>query len=436
MSIKHVLIQNAFWFFDFIKKQPIKKSLKSISIINHKPKSKLSVQTKTKYLENILNHAVSTTSFYESFKLYDTLQDFPIINKNIIRDSFKEFCSSKYSSKNTIKVSTSGSTGSPFTVLHDKKKRNRNTADTLYFAEKAGYEFGQKLIYIKIWPDRISFKKLIILKLKNIYPQSVFRLDDNDILLLIKKINASNEKVSLIGYSSAFNSICKYIDTAKVKPKNDAVVSIITISESLNEYTRSSLKKYFGVVPISRYSNNENGIIAQQEKNQNNFFIINESSYFIEILDLNDDKSVPKGVLGRIVITDYHNYAMPLIRYDTGDVGVLGVNDKGSQVLKSVEGRILDLIYDTNGNRVPSHISAKLCNYGEYKQFQLIQSGEKDYKIKLNSIHKIDETKMLKEFKGYFGEDANILIEYVNQIPLLASGKRREVLNLYYNQKQ
>jgi phenylacetate-coenzyme A ligase PaaK-like adenylate-forming protein len=41
---------------------------------------------------------------------------------------------------------------------------------------------------------------------------------------------------------------------------------------------------------------------------------------FIEVLD-DANKPLPPGKTGKIVVTDFHNYAMPLIRYEIGDVG-------------------------------------------------------------------------------------------------------------------
>jgi phenylacetate-CoA ligase len=40
------------------------------------------------------------------------------------------------------------------------------------------------------------------------------------------------------------------------------------------------------------------------------------------------------------------------------------------------------------------------------------------------------EKDLINEFKNYFGEDAIIAVEYVNEIPLLNSGKRKKVMNL------
>ena len=65
------------------------------------------------------------------------------------------------------------------------------------------------------------------------------------------------------------------------------------------------------------------------------------------------------------------------------------------------------------------------------KQYQFIQKGEKQYIIKLN----VDKDSFTKEdrirtiFLEKFGHDAEITIKYCNEIPVLASGKRRYIIN-------
>ena len=72
----------------------------------------------------------------------------------------------------------------------------------------------------------------------------------------------------------------------------------------------------------ARYSNIENGIIAQQNQNKDDY-LINSASYHIDIYSLQNDSLLKHGELGRIVVTDFFNKGMPLIKYDTGDVGRL-----------------------------------------------------------------------------------------------------------------
>ena len=426
-----MLRQKCFWMLDIFKGSTVKKHLRDIKEIIENPQSANSISRKKFYLNKLLNHAVNTCVFYSDYSDFKSISDFPVINKNMIRDNFDNFSSSKFKT-NLITVSTSGSTGAPFSIRIDKNKHQRNTADTIYFSRRSGYRVGQKVVYIKIWGDNQKFSLFSKFGFKNIYPQSVFNLSEKDMAKLIDSIQKDTCKTVLLSYSSALEKICKYLDGIGSKRLNSNVVSIIAISEALNPYVKRATKKYFGIEAVSRYSNNENGILAQQDAGDNHNFVINEASYYIELLDFKLNIINNSGKLGSIVVTDLHNYATPLIRYDTGDLGILEYDEYNTPYLSVVNGRKLDAIYDTNGHVVPSHVSYKLCKYGEYKQFQLIQSGKKEYLIKLNTDMKVDEASIQTEFKGYFGNDAEIKIEYVDEIPLLSSGKRQEVLNTYH----
>ncbi len=58
------------------------------------------------------------------------------------------------------------------------------------------------------------------------------------------------------------------MDSENLQPKNQNVRFIVSIAEKLNNYERQGMSKYFKA-PIYRYSNMENGIIAQQTINSN-----------------------------------------------------------------------------------------------------------------------------------------------------------------------
>jgi len=424
--------EQVFWMLDSFNGSPIKSALHETNTLLDRNNDSNEAQLS---LDKLIKHATSTTTYYSSYSEDASIDEFPLINKNIIRDNLSQFLSSECVINKCKKVSTSGSTGTPFSVYHNKEKTKKNKADNIYFSSKSGYTIGDYLIYIKIWPESINKLKSLNLKVRNIHPHSVYDLTGEKIEDLIEEINTIDKNVALIGYASAFEKICRYLDSKSENPITFRPSSIITISEALNTYTRNAIKKYFGIYPISRYSNNENGIIAQQVSPENHNFKINTSSYLVEMFDLNEDKKIGFGQRGRIVITDLYNYATPLIRYDTGDVGIMYLDENNQPYFSQVLGRKLDLIYDTKGNLVPEHLSAKLCNYGQFKQFQLVQKKRKEYLINLNTTKKVDEEKMITEYKGYFGDDAKIDINYVDEIHFLSSGTRKEAVNGYYATK-
>ena len=78
-----------------------------------------------------------------------------------------------------------------------------------------------------------------------------------------------------------------------------------------------------------------------------------------------------------------------------------------------------------------------MWKYKEIKQFQVIQLDKKEYLLKVNVEGPFGkESDLIREYREYLGDDANIMVECVNEIPLLASGKHKTTLNLYTNKTE
>jgi phenylacetate-CoA ligase len=355
-----------------------------------------------------------------------------VIDKNTIRSNSDAFISSHYNIEELIPAVTSGSTGTPFKVFHSKDKKLRNTADTIYFARLAGYELGNKLYYLKIWSQQ-NRKTKLAQYLQNVVPIDVLDLRAN-VGQIVSELNSNRSGVSILAYVSALETICKELDQSHALNRNIAVNSIVTMSESLNVYTQQAGERLFRCPVLSRYSNLENGIIAQQTMAERTNFIVNRASYFLEILDIEKDERLPNGSLGRIVLTDFFNDAMPMIRYDTGDIGAMGEQEiEGTKqlVLTRLEGRKLDQIFNTDGDLISSYIVYKnMWKYTEIEQYQFIQKGHGEYVFRISIQGKFRrERELVGEFLSYLGRDADFRIEYVNEIPLLSSGKRKKIVN-------
>jgi phenylacetate-CoA ligase len=434
-----ILEKLRYYIFNFgqlISGQKIAKHLEDISLLLGNIDPVTAQLRKERILRNILSHTIATVPYYSGMDCSSVLKDFPVIDKLTIRNSFDSFSSRSFPKNKLITMITSGSTGTPFRTLQDKNKRRRNYADTIFFAQNAGFKIGYRLIYLKIWAKE-KMKNPFLFKIQNIIPIDTIQLNDKQIRILIHRMEKSRSTYGLIGYASALEQISRFFETNQINKVKADVRSIIAISESLNDYTRMSLKRVFGIAPVSRYSNIENGIIAQEIMDDSKKYLINTASYIVEILKIHSNEAAEPGLAGRIVVTDLFNYGMPLIRYDTGDIGIMDEENHtiGNSFLTKIEGRKMDLLYNTNGELISSFIVYKnMWKYPEIIQYQLIQIDKTQYlfKINLEGTFKREE-ELIKEFKTYLGEEANFSIEYVNEIPLLASGKRKKIVNLMTN---
>ena len=82
------------------------------------------------YLTQCLAHAVTFSEFYKPYAKFKSLQDFPIVNKQVLRDHWDEIAVKEYAdAPGTRTKHTSGSTGTPFTMVFDRVKNARTIAD-------------------------------------------------------------------------------------------------------------------------------------------------------------------------------------------------------------------------------------------------------------------------------------------------------------------
>ncbi|MCL6266244.1 CoF synthetase [Flagellimonas myxillae] len=426
--------RTTFWVLDWCKGGNVGRHYREVKYVQNNPRTEKSKQIRQQHLDQLLGHAVNTVPFYFDISEKEAqLERFPVVNKQVVREKFELLRSQPYINKHNHQVLTSGSTGKPFKILHDKNKRDRNTADTIFFAERAGFKIGAKLYYLRLWDKQYKLGKVKSF-VQNMHAQSVDDLSEKNIAILLEDFEQSKSHLNLLAYTSALDSICKYLDEHYKRPLDCTTTSAIAVAEGLSPTVKEKMRKYFNVEVVSRYSNSENGILSQQPLNsRSGYFEINTASYHVEILDLNHDRPVKPGEVGRIVITDLFNYSMPLVRYDTGDVGMMEEDpESGSLVFTKVDGRKMDMFTNTKGEYISSHIIHHILQYKGIQQFQFVQEDVGKYVIKLKVLEKLPirvEDALRNQYLEYFGEDAELKIKYVKDIPLLASGKRKLVIN-------
>lgn len=422
-----------FWLIDGLKGGRINKQVKEITLCVEHPNCDEAKQIKAAYLKRLFAHAAKTTPYYKAFSAAISISDFPVIRKTTIQDNFEDFQSYDFKDKPNYKVSTSGSTGVPFFLFQNEDKRNRNHADVIYFFKKAGFKVGHRLYELEVWRGHNKKSKLKSW-LQNVAQFDISRLTDERIetFLDLLKSDKQSDK-TLLGFASAFEMIAQYLEKNNLFLKDLSITSAVANSEYLNPYTKTTLGKHLNTSVLSRYSSEEIGIIAQQTMDSTTSFVINQASYHVELLNLENDNPAQQGEFGRIVVTDLFNYAMPIIRYDTGDIAKFGISKSGDMELTQIEGRQMDIIYDSTGNMLSGFvIYTKFYKYYHLlKQYQFIQQDEKEYEVKLNLQNTSFEfeSELIKDIKSDFGDDATVTITYVDEIPALASGKRRKVIN-------
>ncbi|MDE7236713.1 MAG: hypothetical protein K2N66_02700 [Paramuribaculum sp.] len=362
------------------------------------------------------------------------LSDWPVINKNELRENKESHLSSLYKEEELISMSTSGSTGTPFSCLQDVNKKKKVNAEVIYYSGKTGYKIGQRIIYIRSLVKKVA-KSPLQQFLSNIYQLNSKDLSDKgieELLFQIKKLS-SGSGAMILSYASTLDAFRRYFDKHGFDAVKDCkIFGIISGSEMLYDVTRESMEHAFGCKCFSRYSNEENGILGQDEV-ENNVFLDNRASYIVEILKFDSDEPASIGEVGRVVVTDLHNYAMPMVRYDTGDAGawveVMYKNQKRTAIGKFA-GRAVDIVFDCEGNQISPHmVTNGMWKFEGISQFQFVQKTKNDSEMRVCAGSSYDEAELLDILHSIVGEKANIQIKSIDEIPILSSGKRRYIVN-------
>ncbi|MFT6442746.1 MAG: phenylacetate-CoA ligase [Salibacteraceae bacterium] len=322
---------------------------------------------------------------------------------------------------------TGGSYGEPLRVPYSLKRNFIRTGTFKYFNELGGYHIGDSFALI-----RAKDKSRLLKVLRNEYIVIPTDISENYLNHILNQLIKKKVKV-LIGYPTVMFELAKVLSDRPELRKGLKVSSLISASEMLDWEKRKFIYDSFGCSFIDRYSNEEVGLIAQQKRFGEDYFVNNYGVY-VEIIDPVTRESTPTGQIGKILVTDVTNNLVPIIRYDTGDLAVAGQYEGERLVsLQRVIGREVEKLLTTSGKPISSlalgpQIYKPLSRDQALVQFQLVQVEAKKFIFKLKGgigcVTSSTTIEITNNLQKVLGSDAVIKIEYVHDIPPQPSGKR------------
>lgn len=380
-------------------------------------------------VQALLEYAKCHSPYYRENPQWKTLSDFPVLTKgDFIENYDKILVDNSGEQGNLYRLSTSGSTGTPFTVLCDGDKMNRVNMNFISCMELNGFRMGMKRGEFRAWikgKNTISMWKSFK---NNLIMVDISNMGEEALEKICRDIEKKKIQV-LVSYSSALVALSQYLKKTGRDISKWKVEMIFSMGEALPDGTYDLLKEIFGFSPVRSYGNNENGFIAIQLDEEKEY-TIDLYNFYTEILKMDSDEPAEPGELGRIVVTDYYNKTFPMIRYDTGDTGKMRIykDEKGRVHGKFLEiyGRRGSLMYNCQGEPLSIHVFMNiLLNFeGVVYQAQCIQWEKKKYELLINADReKLKIEEVLAAYRKYLGEEAQIQVTYVEEIPVQSSGK-------------
>jgi len=405
------------------------------------------INLQNKKLRYVVKYAYDNVFYYHNlFKMMNISPDqiktkkdlnkIPITKKDDIRKNYENFISNGYK-KNYLKtISTSGSTGKPLFLKISQTEDEFRKAKHL----RANISIGQKPKdkWVVITSPHHFGSSTKIQRFFNIYvpvPISVF----NDIetqRMMIEKLNPN----ILDGYSSSLYLIAKEFEKEKIN--SIRLKFLIGGAELINYDSRKYIENIFSAPFYDHYSCIEFGKVAWQcnEKDQ---YHIDSESLILEFLK--DNEEVADGETGEIICTSLFNFAMPLIRYAIGDLGIKSKDTcncgRNLPLMKLIEGRTDSLLVLPNGRWIsPRAFTVAISTfefYPYFDQFRIIQTKINQFnillKMKNNSYNENNLTQKLVNYLintlSLNSYDVSINVKFVDEIPLDKTGKLMMVIS-------
>lgn len=348
------------------------------------------------------------------------LNQLPIVNKSIMRqEGIDRFIAEHFPENRRIPSRSSGSTGEPFSFYESKLSYSVNMAAKLLTWFHAGYKLGDR--YLKIVNGtRTSRIKAIQDRINNCLFIPFYAINDCDIEKILELIERK-KPLFIRSYPIPLYLLAKYRNKHFGYHHNP--YHIFTTGSTLSAEYRTEIERAFGCDIIDSYSCE--GTPNTFETPKHDGYQISNYYGIIEILD-NNDKPVTDGI-GRVVSTDFWNYAHPFIRYDTQDL----VEVKEGKITR-IMGRECEALVHSSNEIYTVHNFSHFFLYeigGTVEAYQLVKhrDGSITFRLVVNAQYNENIEKYITDYWQKLLE-CNVAVELVDEIPLMHNNKRLTII--------
>ncbi len=390
-------------------------------------------------LREVVAHAYQTVPFYR--ELYHSVgfepgdlrdeaafQKLPTVSKDQVIESFPaRILSSKYDLENLIVSRSSGSSGKVLDVAYDARTMIAYVLATIRLYQMGfDYRPWHRHVYVYTSPYPID-------SIFGLYPltfvPTIAPVDE----ILRALVDANPQLV--VCYPSHLRQIAEMASQEQLERIRPLLVSVS--SEMSSQSERDVLSEIFGCPVLDNYSSEEMARIASQcsEKSYHVF----EDMNYIETVD--GDGSPTDG-LGKIVATNLHNFAVPLIRYEQNDLAELVAPGcacgRNFRRLRNLQGRQNDSFIMPSGRVLTSGFLLDatyeflLTHRTAIRDFCLVQESVDSVLLEIvagagwsDSV----ERQIAERFREFLDEGMRFRIETVEECEKTRTGKRNPIIN-------
>ncbi len=392
-------------------------------------------------LAKLLNHARESVPFYrerlknapaiEAKNAREILATLPVVRRADIQGAPDQFICPQIAA---VDDATGGSTGTPLTFKVDVATQQAREASLFWADSLTGWRYGERIAML--WgSDRdvtISLGSLRLAVrwwLENRRWYNAFKMGEAEMRAVHEKLIRFQPHL-IVAYANTAYEFCRWLEREGLTARYP-LTAIVSSAEMLLPKARETIERVMKRPVFDRYGNREAGAIAA-ECTAHSGLHVNEMDFLIEV-----DSQDSRRQAGPLLLTYLHNYAMPLIRYDTGDLARWSTPTacacgRTTVRLAAVTGRQADIIRTKGGRWIHGEFFTHLL-YGApgVREFQFVQDTLDSYRLLIagdRAVSSAHEEDWKARIRAEVGQTAQVGIEYVESIPVTASGKRRFTL--------
>jgi len=395
-----------------------------------------------KRLKAIVRYAYTYVPYYhrlfksvkfkpEHLRSLEDLQKIPITTKMDVQRNFPSILAQGVDTSKCIEYFTSGSTGIPQKTYKDLAAASRDTILKAYAFLQCGVKLTDRFV------NTARTRRSMFLP-----SQISVHFGQKDINLIIDYLRQINPDV-IYSNPSILEDLCSS-DTSGINPR-----LVFSQAQTLTEHCRSLVRSDFGIEINDTYGSTELGRLAFECNEHSGLHVLTDASV-LEFIDDSGEWVAPKET-GEIIATGLYNHAMPMIRYNLGDLGTPSDEQcscgRKWPLISSIEGRVHDIFIMPSGRQLyPRFLfsffrderggSLLKENPFSISQFQLVQKKKNVITLRIVKGRKFNK-KILSTIAHNFetgfakiGENVYFDLEIVKQIKNEESGKRKKIISL------